>query len=125
MSAYIATIVKPPLLICTERSQAEVNIQYEDPGSPYMHGYREPKSRRSRKLDENSGKGCHRKSTLGIQDETSDKDHLKSITRWKSHEDGRIPCSPKTLGGCREGILELKCVFHKDFVSNLLLGAEE
>ncbi|KAL8108555.1 lysine-specific demethylase JMJ29-like [Apium graveolens] len=105
-------------------SQAKVNTEYEDPGSPYMHGFSTPKSR-SRNLAENSGEGCHQKSTFGIQDEISDKDHLMSITQWKSREDGRIPCPPKTLGGCGEGILELKCTLQKDFVSSLLLAAEE
>lgn len=72
-----------------------------------MHGFSKPKSR-SRKLDE-----------------TSDKDHFKSINQWKSREDDRIPCPPKTLGGCGEGILKLNRTLQKDFVSSLLLAAEE
>ena len=87
-----------------------------------MHGFSEPKHR-SCKLDETVGEGCQQKSTLG--DDTSEKDHLKSKTEWKPCIDGRISCPPKTLGGCGKGILELKCIFDKDFVSNLLVAAEE
>ncbi|WOH00471.1 hypothetical protein DCAR_0519834 [Daucus carota subsp. sativus] len=107
---------------CLQESPEEVITQFKDPGSPYMHGFSEPKHR-SCKLDETVGEGCQQKSTLG--DDTSEKDHLKSKTEWKPCIDGRISCPPKTLGGCGKGILELKCIFDKDFVSNLLVAAEE
>ncbi|KAK1384283.1 JmjC domain-containing protein [Heracleum sosnowskyi] len=85
--------------------------------SPYMHGIDKRKSRLG-KSNKNSGSG------LQLPDETSHKDHLKSITQWKAHEDDRIPCPPKFLGGCGGGILELKCIL-KDSVSSLLVAAEE
>ncbi|WOH00472.1 hypothetical protein DCAR_0519835 [Daucus carota subsp. sativus] len=102
-------------------SEEEVIFQFEDPGSPYMHGIGKPKSN----IISGSGEGCHQKSTLGIPNETSDKDHLKSLAQWKPHKDDRIPCPPKTFGGCGEGILELKCILKQDSVCNLLVAAEE
>ncbi|XP_047980581.1 lysine-specific demethylase JMJ25-like isoform X1 [Salvia hispanica] len=46
-------------------------------------------------------------------------------SEWRSAERGIIPCPPPVLGGCGEGILELKGIFPNDWVSNLLLRAEE
>lgn len=92
---------------CLQGTTEEVNIQFVDPGAAYMYGE------------------GNLKSTPRIPDETSSKDHWKSISdQWKSREDGNIPCPPKTLGGCGEGILELKCLL-KDAVSNLLVDAEK
>ncbi|XP_042027372.1 lysine-specific demethylase JMJ25-like [Salvia splendens] len=46
-------------------------------------------------------------------------------SEWRSAEKGIIPCPPPVLGGCGEEILELKCIYPNDWVSNLLLRAEE
>ncbi|KAK9748015.1 hypothetical protein RND81_02G029800 [Saponaria officinalis] len=43
---------------------------------------------------------------------------------WKSNGDGGIPCPPKNLGGCGEGMLQLKHMFPVD-VSKLVKEAEE
>nr|XP_017246916.1 PREDICTED: lysine-specific demethylase JMJ25-like [Daucus carota subsp. sativus]XP_017246917.1 PREDICTED: lysine-specific demethylase JMJ25-like [Daucus carota subsp. sativus]XP_017246918.1 PREDICTED: lysine-specific demethylase JMJ25-like [Daucus carota subsp. sativus]XP_017246919.1 PREDICTED: lysine-specific demethylase JMJ25-like [Daucus carota subsp. sativus]XP_017246920.1 PREDICTED: lysine-specific demethylase JMJ25-like [Daucus carota subsp. sativus] len=87
---------------CLKVSNEELDFQFVDPGSKYMHGEGESKP------------------TMRTPDETNREDFLK----WKSHEDGNIPCPHKTLGGCGEGILELKCL-HKDSVSTLLVEAEK
>ncbi|KAH6812629.1 hypothetical protein C2S51_021647 [Perilla frutescens var. frutescens] len=52
-------------------------------------------------------------------------DPVDKKSEWRSSERGIIPCPPPNLGGCGEGILELKCIFPNDWVSNLLLRAEE
>lgn len=91
---------------CLQGSQEEVDVEFVDPGSPYMHGEGNPKSRPSR-------------SRSGKLNKTS------GDSQWKPHKSGRIPCPPKTLGGCSEGILELKSLRGSDYVSKLLARAEE
>ncbi|KAL7101870.1 hypothetical protein ACP275_08G081800 [Erythranthe tilingii] len=44
-------------------------------------------------------------------------------SEWRTTERGMIPCPPQLLGGCGEGILELKCIFSENWVSNLLSRA--
>lgn len=46
-------------------------------------------------------------------------------SEWRSTERGIIPCPPPALGGCGNGILELKCILPNGWISNLLLRAEE
>ncbi|GJN27460.1 hypothetical protein PR202_gb15488 [Eleusine coracana subsp. coracana] len=43
-----------------------------------------------------------------------------SSRRWRLNNDGSIPCPPKSSGGCGNSLLELKCLFKKEFVSELL-----
>ncbi|GJS57061.1 JmjC domain-containing protein [Tanacetum coccineum] len=43
---------------------------------------------------------------------------------WNSHEDGTIPCAPKRMGGCGNGILVLKHIKPGNRVSELLESAE-
>lgn len=52
-------------------------------------------------------------------------DPVEKKPEWRSAERGIIPCPPPELGGCGDGTLELKCIFPNDWVSNLLLRAEE
>ncbi|XP_073155083.1 lysine-specific demethylase JMJ27-like [Henckelia pumila] len=54
---------------------------------------------------------------------TRDLSVLKHIR--KSTETSAIPCPPQEIGGCSEGILELKGMFPCNWVSKLLLEVEE
>ncbi|XP_042758187.1 lysine-specific demethylase JMJ25 isoform X2 [Lactuca sativa] len=49
----------------------------------------------------------------------------KQTHEWKSLDDGRIPCPPKSMGGCGCGILELVHIKPLDSVSNLLDKAQK
>lgn len=52
-------------------------------------------------------------------------DNDKSKYEWKAKEDGSIPCPPEKLEGCGSGILELRCMFSKNWVSDLVVKAED
>lgn len=91
----------------------EVVIQYADYTLDYLHG-------------------CDRNDAASIKDEPSHEmveaistDPVEIKSEWRSAERGIIPCPPQRVGGCGEGILELKCILPNDSVSNLLLRAEE
>lgn len=88
-------------------------MQFIDPEVAYLHG-----GKRHPMSSTNSG-------TLGIPDESKDWDHVDSASEWIAHEDGSIPCPPEDMGGCGEGILELKHILSEDWVSDLLVKAEE
>lgn len=97
---------------CLRGGQEEVIMQFRDPGVAYLHG----------------GEHCPMSSTSsGTLDitETEDEGHVRSESEWKSHEDGSIPCPPENMGGCGEGILILKQVLPENWVSKLLVKAEE
>ncbi|XAR73094.1 hypothetical protein NMG60_11006936 [Bertholletia excelsa] len=92
----------------------EVIMEYIDKGFDYLHG----------------GEGhctpsMGKTETSEITVEISSVDYVKSTSEWKAKEDGSIPCPPKHLGGCGHNMLELKCMFLNDWVSELLLKAEE
>ncbi|XP_010277904.1 PREDICTED: lysine-specific demethylase JMJ25-like [Nelumbo nucifera] len=44
---------------------------------------------------------------------------------WKCNGDGSISCPPKELGGCGDGLLELRSVFPRTWTEELELSAEE
>ncbi|KAL7231079.1 hypothetical protein ACSBR2_009366 [Camellia fascicularis] len=70
--------------------------------------------------------GTSRKTeTIDIPVGTSEVDDVKPPSEWKANIDGSIPCPPEAMGGCGQGILELKCMFAEDWVSELLVKAEE
>ncbi|KAK4804251.1 hypothetical protein SAY86_004068 [Trapa natans] len=54
-------------------------------------------------------------------------DHLvvASQNEWKASEDGRIPCPPKSIGGCGTGFLEMECILEENFISDLVKKGEE
>ncbi|XP_059432802.1 lysine-specific demethylase JMJ25-like isoform X2 [Corylus avellana] len=84
--------------------EEEVIMQYIDRGFDYLHGGEEKKVKISTE---------------------SPKDHVKPNALWKAKEDGSIPCAPKDMGGCGHCVLELKCVFSENLVSELVRKAEE
>ncbi|KAJ0986733.1 hypothetical protein J5N97_005089 [Dioscorea zingiberensis] len=48
-----------------------------------------------------------------------------SFPDWKANDNGSIPCPPKELGGCGNGLLVLKRNFKANWVVKLLKNAEE
>ncbi|XP_074332846.1 lysine-specific demethylase JMJ29-like isoform X2 [Apium graveolens] len=106
---------------CLQGSQEEVNVEFRDPGSDYMHGEGDPEPRT---LRSRSGPG-ELAEKLTSRSGSSELAETSSDSQWKPHKSGRIPCPPKTFGGCGEGILELKCLLKSDHVSKLLAQAEE
>ena len=67
------------------------------------------------------GKGKEVKSPA----ETSPVDNIKSKSCWEANKDCTIPCPLEDRGGCGLGILELKCMFSENPVSELVRRAEE
>lgn len=45
--------------------------------------------------------------------------------RWKTDIDGNISCPTKDFGGCSSSLLELKCIFSKDWLLSLESQAKE
>ncbi|XP_062107930.1 lysine-specific demethylase JMJ26-like isoform X2 [Humulus lupulus] len=52
-------------------------------------------------------------------------DSARPTSEWKANDDGRIPCPPKDMQGCGDGLLELRCIFSENFVSELVKKGEE
>ncbi|XP_059656249.1 lysine-specific demethylase JMJ29-like isoform X2 [Cornus florida] len=116
--------------------EPEVIMHYIDNGPEYLHGKDSKKERETSVVPVEDCSVDHVKSTSeqraeeygripsGIPVETSSVDHVKSTSDWKA-ENGRIPCPPESMGGCGHGILELKCIFPEDWLSELLVKAEE
>ncbi|XP_051133676.1 lysine-specific demethylase JMJ28 [Andrographis paniculata] len=48
-----------------------------------------------------------------------------SMQYWGNSDDGSIPCPPKEIGGCGDGILDLRCVFPFNWARDLEIKAEE
>ncbi|KZV47602.1 hypothetical protein F511_12871 [Dorcoceras hygrometricum] len=63
--------------------------------------------------------------TCGELADTITSDAKKLKHEWTCMETGVIPCPPQEMGGCGEGILELKRIFPNNSISELLLKAEE
>lgn len=87
--------------------EEEVNIQYVDRGTRYLHG---ELSEERMPLDSSSG--------------TDSTKHSCIAARWKANENGSISCPPKDLGGCGSGLLELKSMFKENAVVELVEKAE-
>ncbi|KAG8362690.1 hypothetical protein BUALT_BualtUnG0050400 [Buddleja alternifolia] len=94
---------------CLRGGDKEVVMQYVNYGLEYLHGE-----------DTINATSVNNEPFCETVEATTE---LKS--EWRSTEKGIIPCPPKLVGGCGEGILELKCIFPDNWVSNLLLKAEE
>ncbi|XP_030506640.2 lysine-specific demethylase JMJ26 isoform X1 [Cannabis sativa] len=52
-------------------------------------------------------------------------DSVRPTSEWKANDDGGIPCPPKDMHGCSDGLLELRCIFSENFVSDLVKKGEE
>lgn len=52
-------------------------------------------------------------------------DASKSAIVWNAKSDGGIPCPPQSMGGCGDGILELRSAFSDDRISDLVKRTEE
>ncbi|KAK3016022.1 hypothetical protein RJ639_007341, partial [Escallonia herrerae] len=93
--------------------EEEVIMHFADKGQDYMHGTVIDMETRCRNMPRNKpaeiSNGCP----------------CKSAAEWKSHENGSIPCPPESMGGCGQGILELKHVLGEYWVSELLVKAEK
>ncbi|XP_022884392.1 lysine-specific demethylase JMJ25-like [Olea europaea var. sylvestris] len=96
-----------------QAGEEEFVMQYVDNGLNYLHG---GDSRAANSVKDENCSEVTRPSC---------RDHSKLKSEWKSDENGNIPCPPKDVGGCGEGILELKSVFPDNFVSELLVKAED
>ncbi|KAK4490610.1 hypothetical protein RD792_001298 [Penstemon davidsonii] len=96
-----------------KRVDEEVDMQYVYYGFEYLHGG-------NKKADTSI---TNVPSGEIVEAITSDPVKLKS--EWRSTETGIIQCPPRCLGGCGEGILELKCIFTDNRVSELLPKAEK
>ncbi|XP_057496518.1 lysine-specific demethylase JMJ26-like isoform X2 [Actinidia eriantha] len=96
---------------CVQGGEEEIIMQYVDKGLDYLHGG-EPEPKDSKP------------ETSEIPVATSNVDNIESTFEWKANKDGSIPCPPGNMGGCGQGILELKFMFPVD-VSELLVKAEE
>jgi len=49
---------------------------------------------------------------------------LEAQGKWKVNSHGDICCPPKDIGGCGNAVLELRCMFQDDKISNLIEEAE-
>ncbi|WMV48200.1 hypothetical protein MTR67_041585 [Solanum verrucosum] len=93
---------------------SEVRMQYIYNGRDYLHG-----------------KGCSvasvKNGTCGGTTKVKIRDQTKvaMTSKWKSVENGAIPCPPKDMGGCSNGTLNLRCIFSENWISQLLLKAKE
>ncbi|KAG8383963.1 hypothetical protein BUALT_Bualt04G0068500 [Buddleja alternifolia] len=93
------------------RDDKEVVMQYVDYGQEYLHG----------------GSPCDISVNGEPSYETAEaiaRDPADLKSEWTCTERGIVPCPPEWMGGCGEGILELKCIPYNS-VSKLLLTAEE
>ncbi|PWA45881.1 hypothetical protein CTI12_AA512820 [Artemisia annua] len=83
----------------------EVIFQFEDPGTEYLHG-----GKSKCNVVNGSANLLQRKK--------------KQNYDWNTLDDGTIPCAPKSMGGCGNGILVLKHIKPGNKVSELLESAE-
>ncbi|PSS11779.1 Lysine-specific demethylase [Actinidia chinensis var. chinensis] len=91
----------------------DVVFQYVAKGPDYLHGGEE-------KIV------CSRtRAALNVSVNTSFTDNDKSNCEWKANTNGSIPCPPEELGGCGSGLLELRCMLPEDWVSDLVVKAED
>ncbi|XP_062029568.1 lysine-specific demethylase JMJ25-like [Rosa rugosa] len=94
----------------------EVTLEYVSRGLPYLHGGEEDNKKR---------KGKRNRNVVEPPSETSPKSSGKRTFEWKSYEDGSILCPPEDMGGCGSGNLELRCMFSKNYIKELVKKAEE
>ncbi|WOH11599.1 hypothetical protein DCAR_0831089 [Daucus carota subsp. sativus] len=98
---------------CLQGGKEEATMQLVDPGFDYLHG------------GDPVTTSAESRISMDITAETTNSDHIKSAYKWNSNEDGSIACPPENVGGCGQGILELRSLLSEDWVPNLLVDAEE
>ncbi|OMO62493.1 hypothetical protein COLO4_33053 [Corchorus olitorius] len=92
--------------------QKEVFMEYAYRGFDYLHG------------ELQCSMSSEVRKPLDSPEETYCKEHDFATSRWKANENGSIPCAPEDLGGCGNGLLELRCLFKEDEVVQLAEKAE-
>ncbi|KAI3904128.1 hypothetical protein MKW98_021714 [Papaver atlanticum] len=106
-------------------SGEEVNVKFVNRGNPYMHG--EPLKGTSKSRAKLPAEKCV--ESIDKNPELSDmipeptdilEDHVKLKSEWKVMDDCSIPCA-----SCGSGLLELKSILPKNWVSNLEKHAED
>ncbi|KAF5191817.1 Lysine-specific demethylase jmj25 [Thalictrum thalictroides] len=65
-----------------------------------------------------------RESALRSSVESTDNENVNP-REWGANANGSIRCPSKKLGGCENGLLELKCMFSQDWIIDLEKKAEE
>lgn len=87
--------------------------EYINYGFGYLHGGKP----RRQSLEE--------KVEVNVNDVATSDDNARSASEWKANNDGSIPCPPEIMGGCGKGLLELRCIFLDNPLSDLVEKAEE
>ncbi|XP_007022641.2 PREDICTED: lysine-specific demethylase JMJ25 isoform X2 [Theobroma cacao] len=92
--------------------EKEVTVQYVNRGFEYLHGELDSSmlTEMVEPLDSPAKTNC--KELEGVE------------SRWKANGNGSIPCPHKEMGGCAEGLLELRCMFKENAVLKLVENAE-
>ena len=94
-----------------EGVRAEVVLEFVNRGYKYLHGG-DPEPTGNEKVHD------------VVQRGTGSKGSRTTLAEWKAKEDGSILCPPKELGGCGNGLLELRHMFPVD-ISEMLKKTEE
>ncbi|KAI3430167.1 JmjC domain-containing protein [Psidium guajava] len=93
--------------------EEEVVAEYTNYGFDYLHGGKPRCQRLEGKVEVN------------VNDVATSDDNVKLASKWKAKDDGIIPCPPEIMGGCGNGLLELRCIFLDNPLSDLVEKAEE
>ncbi|KAI3904132.1 hypothetical protein MKW98_021718 [Papaver atlanticum] len=99
----------------------EVNVMFVNRGCPYMHGDPEqPCKGTPRSRAQLDAEKCFK--SMDTVPEPTDilEDHVKLKSEWKIMDDCSIPCA-----SCGSGLLELKCILPKNWVSKLERSADK
>ncbi|KAI3924175.1 hypothetical protein MKX01_029710 [Papaver californicum] len=96
--------------LCLTCCREILNVKFVNRGLPYMHG--EP--------GESIDKNPEHSDTIPEPTDDILEDHIKLTSEWKVMDNSSIPCA-----SCGSGLLELKCILPKNWVSNLEEDAEE
>ncbi|XP_075498431.1 lysine-specific demethylase JMJ27-like isoform X1 [Primulina tabacum] len=104
-----------------------VVMHYPKQELDYMHGELEtscPEAYKTDLLDLDGATSVNNR-TCGEVTDTMTRDAIEFKHEWKCMDTGAIQCPPHQMGGCGEGVLELKHIFPNNRVSELLLKVEE
>lgn len=93
-------------------SLGAITFEYHNKGKTYLHGGKPLAG--VKQMRPSALKHCNSSFTPSVK-----------IPEWKANGDGSIPCPPKELGGCGDGVLDLHCIFPLNWARELELNAEE